>query len=116
MWRLFQQRQQMEEQLSQLGAADLYSQLVNCPDKLIVFDIREYSEIEIFPYIIPGAFLTTNVSLSATIPSIQPQSTVVLYASGQIPDNCNPVQAMAPEQWRSYHRKPTAEYAAQVSG
>lgn len=97
MWKLFQQRRQkMEEELSQLSASDLHSQLVTFSDKFVIFDIRGRREVEMFPYIIPGALLTTNVSLSAMISSIPPQSTVVLYASDNIPDNCIPHWAMGP--------------------
>jgi hypothetical protein len=96
MWRLFQrQLQNAAKRLSRLSAADLYSKLADLLEKPIIVDIRECREIETFPYIIPGALLTTNVSLSAMIPWIPPRSTVVVYAFDDIPDNCTPLGAIA---------------------
>jgi hypothetical protein len=87
-WRFFQRH--VQKQLNPLSAADLYSQLADLSEKPIIVDIRERREIETFPYIIPGALLSANVSFSAMIPWIPPRSAVVLYASDSIPDDCNP--------------------------
>jgi len=88
MWRLFQrQHPSMQGSIAQISPAGLSSILVNCPDKLIIFDLREYNEIELYPYIIPGALLTTNVSLPTLMPSIPLRSAVVLYAADQTPKN-----------------------------
>jgi rhodanese-related sulfurtransferase len=86
-WRFFQR--QVQKRLNPLSPADLYSQLAGRPEKPIIIDIRERREIEAFPYIIPGALVSANVSFSVMIPWIPPRSTVVLYASDNIPDHCN---------------------------
>jgi hypothetical protein len=96
MWRLFQRELlNTAKRLGQLSVADLYSQLVDLPEKPIILDIRGRLEIQTFPYIIPGALLATNVSFSAMIPWIPPQSTVVVYASDDIPDNGIPLRVIS---------------------
>jgi hypothetical protein len=113
MWRLFQrQLRNTAMRLSRLSAADLYSKLGDLLERPIIVDIRECREIETFPFMIPGALLTTNVSLSSMIPWIPPRSTVVVYAFDDIPHNCTllPVIALAPKGYvlngglRAWHK------------
>lgn len=89
MWKWFQrQRLSMEEPIPPISPEDLSSLFVNCRNKPITFDLRGHKEIDLYPYAIPGALLTTNVSLPTLMPSIPPRSTVVLYAAEQTPTNC----------------------------
>lgn len=86
MWWAFRwQRLAMKDQISEISAAELSSLLVNLPHKLIIFDLRERNEIDLYPYGIPGALLTANVSLHLMLPAIPPQSTVVFYAADRKP-------------------------------
>jgi rhodanese-related sulfurtransferase len=55
------------------------------PDRLIVFDLREISEVEEYPHAIPGALLTTHVEISMLIPWVPPNTIVVLYAATDVP-------------------------------
>lgn len=98
MWKLFQrQRQSMEEPIPQISPEDLSSLFANGPNKLIVFDLRTHEEIDLYAYMIPGALLTTNVSLPTLVPSIPPRSTVVLYAAEQTPNNFHLPRLRAPD-------------------
>lgn len=98
MWRLFQrQRRSMDEPIPQISPEDLSSMFVDCPNKPIMFDLRTRKEVDLYPYVIPGALLTTNVSVSTLLPSIPPRSTVVLYAAEQTPNNCSLARWQAPD-------------------
>ncbi len=85
MWRLFQRRRSMTEPITQISARDLSSLLLSVPEKLIIFDLREQNEIDLYPYIIPGALLTTKVSVASLMPWAPPHSMVVVYATDQPP-------------------------------
>jgi len=59
----------------------LYSQT---PEKLIIFDLRPFAEVERFPFIIPEALLTTRVNLLDLVDWIPPQAIVVVYGADRI--------------------------------
>jgi rhodanese-related sulfurtransferase len=71
--------------ISLISAAELASCLMRAPDSLIVFDLRDYSEIESYPCAIRGALLTFNVNLNALVPWIPAETIVVLYGAADIP-------------------------------
>ncbi len=68
-----------------MSAAELASFLARAPDSLMVFDLRDYNEIESYPCAIRGALLTFNVNLDALVPWIPPETIVVLYGAADIP-------------------------------
>jgi rhodanese-related sulfurtransferase len=68
-----------------ISVAELASFFTRAPDSLIVFDLRDYNEIEAYPSAIRGALLTCNVNLDALVPWIPPETIVVLYGAADIP-------------------------------
>jgi hypothetical protein len=68
-----------------ISAADLSVLLQTLCSRLIVLDLRRRDELEEYPYIIPGALLTTEVDLPTLIGWVPPQTWVVLYATDTIP-------------------------------
>jgi rhodanese-related sulfurtransferase len=66
-------------------------------DRLIVFDLREISEVEEYPHAIPGALLTTHVDLTMLIPWIPPNTIVVLYGATDVPRRFARLRAPADE-------------------
>lgn len=96
MWKLLQalrgsrdrkatQGSRPDSRVSQIGAVELASLLVDAPDNVIIFDLRESAEIEAYPYAIRGALLTFNVNVDALVPWIPAGAVVILYATGNIP-------------------------------
>ena len=73
----------------EIMAADLSVLLEHLCDRLIVLDLRRRDELEEYPYIIPGALLTTEVELPALIGWLPPRTWVVLYAMDDIPKRCS---------------------------
>lgn len=51
------------------------------PEALIIFDLRHSAEVERFPFVIPGALLTTRVNLLDLVDWIPPGAIVVLYGA-----------------------------------
>jgi rhodanese-related sulfurtransferase len=87
-WKLFQ-RKQVFRGMIEISALDL-SALLEPPDsRLIVLDLRRRHEVEEYPYIIPGALLSTQVDLSALVSWLPPRTWVVLYAMDSIPKSCS---------------------------
>lgn len=54
----------------------------------MIFDLRQSSEVDRYPCIIPDALLTTNVDLFELVRWIPPETIIVLYATEQIPREC----------------------------
>lgn len=73
----------------EIMAADLSVLLERLCDRLIVLDLRRRDELEEYPYIIPGALLTTEVDLPAVIGWLPPRTWLVLYAMDSIPKGCS---------------------------
>lgn len=90
MWKLFQRNQALSG-IVEISALDLSVLLKRLCSRLIVFDLRRRDEVEQYPYIIPGALLTTNVELPALILSgwLPPSTPLVLYATERIPQSCS---------------------------
>jgi hypothetical protein len=84
MWRIFQRNQELRGMVA-IRAADLSVLLERLCSRLIVLDLRRRDEVEEYPYIIPGALLTTEVDLPTLIGWVPPQTWVVLYAMDTIP-------------------------------
>lgn len=72
----------------EISALDLSVLLKSLSGRLIVFDLREPDEVEQYPYIIPGALLTTKIQLPALIGWLPPWTPILLYATGRIPESC----------------------------
>lgn len=53
-------------------------------EKLILFDLRRKDEIDRFPFMIPGALLTTSVNILDLVDWIPSQAIVVLYGAEKI--------------------------------
>lgn len=96
MWKLLQalrgsrdrnatQGSRPNSRVSQIGAVELACLLVDAPGNVILFDLREFSEIEAYPYTVGGALLTFNVNVDALVPWIPAGAVVILYATGNIP-------------------------------
>ena len=69
----------------EISAADLSTLLEPLCSKLIILDLRRQDEVEHYPYIIPGALLTTKVDAPALITWLPRRSSVVLYATDDMP-------------------------------
>jgi len=63
---------------------ELVALLGQIGEKLILFDLRPSAEVERFPYIIPGALLTTHAKLLDLAHWIPPEAIVVLYGAEKI--------------------------------
>ena len=72
-----------------ISAWDLSVLLKSLGGRLIVFDLRGPDEAEQYPYIIPGALLTTETELAALIGWLPPSTPIVLYAMDRIPQSCS---------------------------
>jgi rhodanese-related sulfurtransferase len=68
-----------------ISAIELAAFCWSASDRLMVFDLRENSQIEEYPHAIPGALLTTHVNIATLIPWIPPKTIVVLYAAEDVP-------------------------------
>jgi rhodanese-related sulfurtransferase len=55
----------------------------------VVLDLRPRDEVEQYPYIIPGALLTTEVDLAKLVGWLPPRTWLVLYATDRIPQTCS---------------------------
>jgi hypothetical protein len=88
MWKILQPNRELTGML-EIMAADLSVLLEHLCDRLIVLDLRRRDELEEYPYIIPGALLTTEVELPALIGWLPPRTWVVLYAMDDIPKRCS---------------------------
>jgi hypothetical protein len=53
-------------------------------EKLTLFDLRQKDDIDRFPFMIPGALLTTSANVLDLIDWIPPQAIVVLYGAEKI--------------------------------
>jgi hypothetical protein len=84
MWKLFQRNQALRGMV-EISAADLSVVLQPLCSKHIILDLRRQDEVEHYPYIIPGALLTTKVDVPAVITWLPLRSWVVLYATDNIP-------------------------------
>jgi len=69
----------------EISAADLSALLKPPCSKLIILDLRRQDEVENYPYIIPGALLTTKVDVPVLITWLPLRSWVVLYATDDMP-------------------------------
>ena len=67
-----------------IGNDQLLALIGQGEENLILFDLRGSAEVQRFPFIIPGALLTTRVSLLELADWIPPRAVVVLYGAGQI--------------------------------
>ena len=50
-------------------------------ERLILFDLRQKDDVDRFPFIIPGALLTTSANVLDLVDWIPPQAIVVLYGA-----------------------------------
>jgi hypothetical protein len=71
--------------MADISAADLFVVLQPLCSNLVILDLRGQDEAEGYPYIIPGALLTTKVDVPALIGWVPPRNWVVLYATDDIP-------------------------------
>lgn len=69
-----------------ISAAALASLSDRAGESLLLFDLRDWHEVEKHSFSIPGALLTANVSLAALARWIPRKSTVVLFATETIPE------------------------------
>jgi hypothetical protein len=75
--------------MAEIRAADLSVLLKSLGSKVVILDLRQRDELEVYRYIIPGALLTTGMDLPALISWLPPQTWVVLYATDRIPRSCS---------------------------
>ena len=80
MWRIFQ---------GNWATREISVLLEPLSSSLIILDLRRRDEVGRYPYIIPGALLTTNVDARALIGWLPSRSWVVMYATDQIPKGLN---------------------------
>jgi hypothetical protein len=73
--------------MAEISAADLSVLLQTLCSRLIVLDLRRRDEVDEYPYIIPGALLTTEVDLPTLIGWVPPRAWVVLYAMDTISES-----------------------------
>jgi hypothetical protein len=86
MWKLFQRNRPLRE-MAEISAADLLVGLQPLCSNLIILDLRGKNEVEHYPYIVPGALLTTKVDVPALIGWLPPRNWVVLYATDNFPSS-----------------------------
>jgi hypothetical protein len=84
MWELLQRNQGLRGMV-EISVADLSSLLGPLFSKLIILDLRRQDEVDNYPYIIPGALLTTKVDVPVLITWLPLRSWVVLYATDDVP-------------------------------
>ena len=84
MWKLFQRNRALRE-MAEIDAADLLVAQEPLCSNPIILDLRGQDEVEHYPYIIPGALLTTKVDVPALIGWLPPRTWVVLCATDNIP-------------------------------
>ena len=84
MWEIFQRNRALGGMV-EISAEHLSVLMEPLCSKLIILDLRRRDEVEEYPYIIPGALLTTEVDLPTLIGWVPPQTWVVLYATDTIP-------------------------------
>ena len=84
MWELLQRNQGLRGMV-EISAADLSVLLGPLFSKLIILDLRRQDEVDHYPYIIPGALLTTKVDVPVLITWLPLRSWVVLYATDDMP-------------------------------
>lgn len=92
MWNLIQaflghseaQRPASSSNATVIGNEQLLAIYGQSQERLILFDLRHDAELEKFPFIIPGALLTTRVSVLDLADWIPPQAIVVLYGADDI--------------------------------
>jgi hypothetical protein len=83
MWEIFQRNRALGRMV-EISAEHLSVLMEPLCSKLIILDLRGEDEVLLYPYIIPGALLTTKVDVSVLIGWLPPQSWVVLYATDKI--------------------------------
>ena len=84
MWELLQRNQGLRGMV-EISPADLSALLGPLFSKLIILDLRRQDEVDHYPYIIPGALLTTKVDVPVLITWLPLRSWVVLYATDDVP-------------------------------
>jgi hypothetical protein len=88
MWRIFQGNRAARE-ISEITAAELSVLLEPLSSSPIILDLRRRDDVDRYPYIIPGALLTANVDVRASIGWLPSRTWVVLYATDHIPKGIN---------------------------
>ena len=88
MWELLQRNQGLRGMV-EISPADLSALLGPLFSKLIILDLRRQDEVDHYPYIIPGALLTTKVDVPVLITWLPLRSWVVLYATDDVPRSCS---------------------------
>ena len=88
MWELLQRNQGLRGMV-EISAADLSALLGPLFSKLIILDLRRQDEVDHYPYIIPGALLTTKVDVPVLITWLPLRSWIVLYATDDVPRSCS---------------------------
>src|SRR5579862_6641583 len=88
MWELLQ-RNQGPRGMVEISAADLSALLGLLFSKLIILDLRRQDEVDHYPYLIPGALLTTKVDVPVLITWLPLRSWVVLYSTDDVPRSCS---------------------------
>lgn len=92
MWNLIQaflghsegQRPASSPNATVIGNEQLLGIYGQSQERLILFDLRHPAELEKFPFVIPGALLTTRVTVLELADWIPPQAIVVLYGADHI--------------------------------
>ena len=77
-----------------IGNEQLLALIGQGEENLIVFDLRGSADVQRFPSIIPGALLTTRVSLLEMADWIPPRAIVVLYGAGQINNHAEQIERL----------------------
>ncbi|HXO33738.1 MAG TPA: hypothetical protein VN901_15415 [Candidatus Acidoferrales bacterium] len=84
MWKIFQRNRSLGRMMG-ISTEHLSVLMETLCSRLIILDLRRRDEVEHYPYIIPGALLTTKVDVPALIGWLPPRNCVVLYATDNVP-------------------------------
>lgn len=85
MWKIL--KNPLSKRMDSINVTEFLQLLESVPDKIIIFDVRDRSEINAYPRMIPQALLATDLSLSALMPWLPPEMWVVLYGENSVSEN-----------------------------
>jgi rhodanese-related sulfurtransferase len=74
-----------DRRMSKISAAELASLIETTPERVIIFDLRDYDAVALYPFAIPGALPAFRVDVEVLLHWVPPESVVVLYATDAIP-------------------------------
>lgn len=97
MWKIPKNPLSKATRVDSINVTEFLQLLESVPDKILIFDVRDRSEIKAYPRIIPQALLATDLSLPALMPWLPPEMWVVLYAENSISRNYETLPTLRPD-------------------